>query len=218
MRRAPLVFARALAAFATGATALPAGCTILLGVEPLSGSDAGTDAREDTSSSGMGVHDAGPSAETGCTAVWVDASGGYVPPGAVNAQSIDAQTVTIYVCRIAWGNDVVPGKLRPGYGCYFGEGDYDAGDGGEDFSIDYQVLVPADCSATWMPAPDGVTPANAVATGQDSEGLLYSCRVTQPSADQGELGHVGWGTNHACVYSLSNVSLTSTVFDVLALY
>jgi hypothetical protein len=137
-----------------------------------------------------------------------------VPPGAVNAEPIDAQTVTIYVCRVAAGADLVPGKLRPDYGCYYGDGD-----GGEPLSTDYQVLVPAGCTPAWMPAPAGVTPANAVVCGHDSEGgLFYSCRVTEPASDQGELGHTGWATNHECVYSLSGVALTSTVFDVLALY
>jgi hypothetical protein len=158
--------------------------------------------------------DAGPGQEAACSVAWVDASGGYVPPGAVNAEPIDAQTVTIYVCRISSGSDLIPGKLRPNYGCYYGAD----GDAGEVFSIDYQVLVPAGCTAAWMPAPDGVTPANAVVCGQDSQGLLYSCRVTQPSYDRGELGHMGWGTSHECIYSLSGQALVSTVFDVLALY
>jgi hypothetical protein len=174
-----------------------AACAALIGVEPLSGDDAGVDA-------GASMPDAG-------CAVWADASGGYVPPGAVNAEPIDAQNVTIYVCRTPSGSDLIPGKLRPNYGCYFGDGD------AEVFSLDYQVLVPAGCSAAWIYAPDGVTPANVVACGHDSQGSLYSCRVTQPAMDKGELGHMGWGTNHQCIYSLSGVSLVSTVFDVLAL-
>jgi hypothetical protein len=175
-----------------------AGCAALIGVEPLSG-DAGA---------GAGAE--GSVLDAGC-AVWADASGGYVPPGAINADPIDAHTVTIYVCRTPSGSDLIPGKLRPDYGCYYGEGD------AEVFALDYEVLVPAGCSAAWMLAPDGVTPWNAVVCGHDSQGDLYSCRVTQPAMDQGELGHTGWGTNHQCLYSLSGLSLVSTVFDVLAL-
>lgn len=199
MRRAPLLL------IVPGL--LLAGCAGLLGVEPLTGDDGGVDARTDAPAEAS-TADSGPS---GCTAVWVDASGGTVPAGAVNAEAIDAQTVTIYVCHAASGSDVVPGKLRPNYGCYYGDGD------AEVFALDYAVLVPAGCTVGWLPAPDGVTPANAVACGHDSQGDLFACRVTEPAPDQGELGHMGWGTNHQCVYSLSGLSLVSTVFDVLTL-
>jgi hypothetical protein len=174
--------------------ALLAGCAGLLGVEPLSGDDGGAD-------------------DAGC-AVWVDGSGGIVPPGAVNADPIDAHTVTIYVCRVPSGSDLIPGKLRPDYGCYYGQMD-----AGEELSNDYQVLVPrAGCTASWGYAPAGVTPANAVVTGQDSQGALFTCKVIQPASDEGELGHQGVGTGHNCIYSLSGVSLTSTDFDELVLY
>jgi hypothetical protein len=193
-----------------------AGCGGLIGVEPLFGDDAGVDAGTVDALTAdaapeASIPDASPVEASPCTAVWVDASGGYVPPGAVNAEPIDAQTVTIYVCRTPSGSDLVPGKLRPNYGCYHGDGD------AEVFSLDYEVLVPAGCTVGWGAAPDGVTPANAVVCGQDSQGDLYSCRVTEPAMDQGELGHMGWGTNHECIYSLSGLSLTSTAFDVLTL-
>jgi hypothetical protein len=181
-----------------------AGCAGLLGVQPLSGDDGGADTT---------VPEAGPGQVGDCTAVWVDASGGVVPPGAVNADPIDAHTVTIYVCRVASGSDLIPGKLRPDYGCYYGQVD-----AGEVLSTDYQVLVPpAGCTASWAYAPCGVAPANAVVTGQDSQGALYSCKVIQPASDEGELGHAGYGTSHNCLYSLSTVSFTSTDFDELVL-
>jgi hypothetical protein len=203
--RGPLLLVLVLGAPAAGG--LLAGCAGLLGVEPLSGDDAGADTATGAETGG-GPGDAGP---LECGAVWVDASGGFVPPGSVNAEPVDAQTVTIYVCRASSGSDVIPGKLRPDYGCYYGEGD------AEVLTLDYQVLVPAACTVGWMPAPDGVTPAYAVPCGSDSQGDLYSCRVTQPAGDQGELGHTGWGTNHQCIYSLSGLALTSKVFDVLTL-
>jgi hypothetical protein len=172
--------------------ALVVACAAVLGVEPLTGDGADADA--------------------GC-AVWVDASGGIVPPGAVNADPIDAHTVTIYVCRVPSGSDLIPGKLRPDYGCYYGQVD-----AGEELSNDYQVLVPpAGCTASWGYAPAGAAPANALVTGQDSQGALYSCKVIQPASDEGELGHAGHGTSHNCIYSLSGVSLTSTDFDELVL-
>lgn len=194
--------------------ALLSGCAAILGVEPLSGGDGGSDAGADVGSkmpAEASVSDAGPTEPPACTPVWVDASGGFVPPGAVNAEPIDARTVTIYVCRASSGNDSIPGKLRPDYGCYYGNGD------AEVFNRDYQVLVPVDCTAGWGYAPAGVAPANAVVCGHDSEGDLYSCRVTDPSTDEGELGHSGWSTNHTCFYSLSGNSLVSTDFDILTL-
>jgi hypothetical protein len=181
--------------------ALVVGCAGLIGVEPLSGGDAGPDVDASTP-------DAGP---TTCAAVWVDASGGTVPTGAVNAEPTDAQAVTIYVCHVAAGSDVIPGKLRPDYGCYYGDGD------AEVFAFDYQVLVPTGCTVSWVAAPDGVTQANSVTCGHDSQGDLFACRVTEPTVDQGELGHTGWGTNHQCIYSLSGLSLVSTAFDILTL-
>jgi hypothetical protein len=196
------------------AGAVLAGCAGILGVEPLSGDGAAADAATDRPVMEAGITDAGPGEPPSCSAVWVDASGGVVPPGAVNAEPIDARTVTIYVCRVRSGSDggdLFPGKLRPDYGCYYG------GPDAEVFAFDYEVLVPQDCAIGWMPAPDGVTPANAVVCGHDSQGDLYSCRVTDPTVDQGELGHVGWGTSHQCIYSLSGFSLVSTVFDVLTL-
>src|SRR5579859_658722 len=160
-----------LAALVPAAGALLAGCAGLLGVEPLSGDDAGENTGTDAPAE-SGPLDAGA---LECGAVWVDASGGFVPPGAVNAEPVDAQTVTIYVCRASAGSDVIPGKLRPDYGCYYG------GPDAEVLTLDYQVLVPAACTVGWAAAPDGVTPAYAVPCGSDSQGDLYSCRVTQPA-------------------------------------
>ena len=141
----------------------------------------------------------------------MDATGGYVPPGAVPGEPPGDTGVSIYVCHTAVGNDVIPGKLLPAYGCYYGNGDAEA------LAGDYQVLVPVGCSIGWRAAPGGVVPANVFACGQDSQGVLYSCRVEQPSTYIGELGHMGWGTNHQCVYSYAGSSLSTDVFDVLTL-
>jgi hypothetical protein len=176
---------------------LLAGCADLLGVETLSGDDAGSDA-------------AGASGEAaGCNAGWVDASAGYVPPGAVPNKPLGEGGIAIFVCHAQSGSDVIPGKLLPNYGCYYGDGTKEL------LTRDYQVLVPIGCAVDWIPSPTGVVQAGAVACGQDSQGTFYSCRVEQADRDVGELGHMGWGTNHQCVYSLSGYSLTADVFDVL---
>jgi hypothetical protein len=116
------------------------------------------------------------------------------------------------VCRAAAGTDVIPGKLLPGYGCFYGDGDAEVPNG------DYQVLVPSGCTVAWKAAPGGFVPAAAVLCGQESQAPLYSCRVEQPDAYVGELGHMGWATNHQCRFSYANVSYDTDVFDVLTLY
>jgi hypothetical protein len=199
-----------LLCFAPLVVAAHAGCSALLGVEPLAGdTDAGAiaDAGADDASD---VTDAASSDANHCAPAWVDASGGFVPNGAIPNKPIDDASVVIYVCRTSVGSDWIPGKLLPGYGCYHGDGMV------EQFAGDYQALIPgAACDVAWKPSPGGVAPTGAFESGHDSQGTLFACRVTEPAVDVYELGHMGWGTNHQCVYSLSGMSLTSTVFEVL---
>jgi hypothetical protein len=183
------------------AALLLASCADLLGVEPLSGSDAAPSA----------ASDAGVLPESGgCVITWVDASGGAVPVGAV-PNPVPGSSAELYVCRVSSPTlGVLPGKLLPGWDCYYGDGR------SELISQEYEVLVPAQCSLAWEPAPTGVAPVGALVCGEDPDGgILYSCRVGTAGADPGELGHVGWSTGHACVYSLSGQSLSTGDFDVL---
>jgi hypothetical protein len=191
------------------AFALVAGCADLLGVVPLSGPDAST---PDMPDGGATPQDAQPiSQDAGCVITWVDASGGAVPSGAV-PNPVPGSVVEIYVCRASSPTlGVIPGKLLPAYACYYGDGQQT-----EIQASDYQVLVPEQCTLAWKPAPTGVAPVGAIVTGHSLDGgELYSCRVTTPGGDPGELGHEGWLTDHACVYSLSGSSLSTTDFDVL---
>jgi hypothetical protein len=168
------------------------GCADLLGVQALSG-DAGT---------------------VGCDAIWVDAGVGGVPPGAVPNGPLDASFVD-YVCRVWSGSAAIPGKLLSTWYCYYGDGT------GEVHSSDYEVLVPAGCTVDWAPAtPSGVPPPWIFQSGQDSQGLpLYSCRVEhEGGGGSGDLGHMGMSTNHACVYSNAQQSLSSTTYDVLTVH
>jgi hypothetical protein len=202
----------ALGAALGAALALFAGCADLLGVVPLTGTDASTpDAG--TTPEDVATPEAGPASEPdGCTISWVDASSGAVPPGAV-PNPVPGSTVEIYVCRTfsqALGG-VIPGKLLPGYFCYYGDGQQT-----EISAADYAVFVPQQCTLAWAPSPNGVDPVGAVQTGTLLDGgILYSCRVATTGPDPGELGHMGWSTDHQCVYSLSGQSLRATDFDVL---
>jgi hypothetical protein len=187
----PLLFPGVLAA------ALVAGCAGLLGVTTLTAGDGGSDAEAGSS-------------EASCSTAWIDGAAGYVPPGAINSEPLGDAGIAIYVCRTPSGSDVIPGKLLPGWGCYFGDGSTEVL-----ARADYQVLVAADCAVAWQAAPAGVVPGGAFPCGQDSQGILYSCRVEQPGAYVGELGHMGWGTNHQCVYDYASQSLSTDVFDLL---
>jgi hypothetical protein len=144
---------------------------------------------------------------------WVDATAGAVPNGAF-ASTVPGSIVVLYVCRVATATyGVVPGKLRPGYGCYYGEvGQPEA------LSLDYEVLVPSNCTLTWVMAPGGVTPVGGIVSGESLDGgQLLSCQVEDGGADPGEIGHEGWSTSHECAYSLSGASLTTASdFDILA--
>jgi hypothetical protein len=169
---------------------LLAGCADLLGVQELSGADAGE--------------------AFGCDAVWVDGSVGEVPPGAVPNGPLDASFVD-YVCRVWSGSAAIPGKLLSPWYCYYGDGS------GEVTAAYYQVLVPTGCAVAWQLAPAGVTPPGTLRCGQDSQGLpLYSCRAEhEGGGGSGDLGYMGWSTNHTCVYSNAGQSHSIDTFDVL---
>jgi hypothetical protein len=192
--------------------ALAGGCADLLGVQELSGSDASaaadsgaaSDASLDTGT------DTGVEASPECTTLWVDASVGQVPAGAVPDVPLDAGWVD-YVCRVWSGDAAYPGKLVMPWYCYYGDGDAEVP------ASDYQVLVPTGCSTVaWEWAPAGVTPPFTLECGQDPQGVpLYSCRRDDGEGGTGDLGYVGLSTNHLCVYSFSGQSLTSATYDVL---
>ena len=189
--------------FVLGAAALSlAGCADLLGVEPLSGSDGGS---SDVSDGG-----AGPEGD-GCVITWVDSSGGVPPPAGAVAYPVSGSGAVLYVCRVSTPTlGVIPGKLLPGWTCYYSDGQAEVA------ASSYEVLVPEGCTLAWGPADDDNLPVGALVCGEDSDGgALYSCRVGTTGANPGELGHVGWSTGHECLYSLDGASLTATDFDVL---
>jgi hypothetical protein len=224
---------RLFLASAVVTAALVAGCASLLGVTPLTeddagpagesgatGSDGGPDAArgaDGTSADAAEAADAMVAADatSGCSAVWTDGAAGTVPTGAIPSEPPGEAGIAIYVCRTPSGSDMVPGKLLPGWGCYYGDGSAEvltrAG---------YEVLVASGCTIAWQPSRAGIVPTYAFPCGQDSQGVLYSCRVQEPDGGvgEGELGHMGWGTNHQCVYDYSGQSLSAVVFDVLTLH
>jgi hypothetical protein len=130
-----------------------------------------------------------------------------VPSGAVSNGPPDAN-FALYVCRAPVGDASIPGKLLSAWGCYWGT-DTAAP------APDYQVLVPTGCAVAWNAPLNGIAPPGALECGQDSQGPLYACRLQEAAAYPGELGFMGWSTNHMCTYSYGNQSLTSNAYDVL---
>jgi len=51
------------------------------------------------------------------------------------------QGIVLFVCRASVGSDEIPGKLLPGWGCYYGDGK------SETLSTTYQALTSAGCSS-----------------------------------------------------------------------
>lgn len=195
---------RALARILAAGLALATlSCADLLGVEPLTAGDA------DAAVADAGQPDAASDAAApACSVAWVDAISGQVPAGAV-ANAISDAGPTIFICRAQSGNDSLPGKLLPAWGCYYSDGQ------SEKLAASYQVLVPSRCAVDWAPAPSGIAPPGALECGHDAQGALYACRVGPSGPDPRELGHMGWGTSHACVYSLGGSSLSTGTFEVL---
>jgi hypothetical protein len=216
---------RARVATAIAAAWLVVGCADLLGVEPLSGAvdasvapDAGADAPAidtggpapvDGGARDAPTNDVGDAGSDACTLTWIASSSGVVPPGAVPANPSPDATVKIYVCRASSDAGLIPGKLLPAWGCY-------TADAVQFHATDYEVLVPSGCSLDWSPPLNGIAPVGAVVCGNDSQGVLYSCRTSDAAADQGEIGHMGWSTAHQCAYTLSGNLLQTDAYDVLA--
>jgi hypothetical protein len=181
-----------------------ASCADIIGVETLTGADAST--ADGASDGDDGASDASTPA---CALTWVASSGGVVPPGAVPSNPSDAVAVTIYVCRARTDAGLVPGKLLPAWGCYIADPSPFHGN-------DYEVLVPSHCVVTWTRAFNGIAPGGAIQCGSDSQGPLFACRTSDTSSDPGEIGHMGFSTDHTCSYTLGSSVLSASDFEVLS--
>ncbi|XP_070520354.1 uncharacterized protein [Cardiocondyla obscurior] len=91
---------------------------------------------------------------------WCDASGGMVPPDAVEGGD-DGET--LFVGRAHHEGALIPGKVKPGHSvCYVAWG------GTEHGKSDYQVLC--GCRPTWLPISGGNIPSNAIPAGETEDG------------------------------------------------
>ncbi|XP_011136164.1 uncharacterized protein LOC105181234 isoform X2 [Harpegnathos saltator] len=91
---------------------------------------------------------------------WCDASGGMVPPGAVEGGN-DGET--LFVGRARHEGALIPGKVKPSHCvCYVAWG------GSEHGKTDYQVLC--GCNPTWLPCSGGNIPQNAIPGGETEDG------------------------------------------------
>ncbi|XP_066587914.1 uncharacterized protein [Prorops nasuta] len=99
---------------------------------------------------------------------WCDASGGMVPPGAVEGGRDDEP---LFVGRAHHEGALLPGKVKPGHCvCYVSWG------GAEHGKTDYQVLC--GCNPAWIPVEGGNIPPNAIPAGESEDGeTLFVGRV-----------------------------------------
>ncbi|XP_054011257.1 uncharacterized protein LOC128893949 isoform X4 [Hylaeus anthracinus] len=99
---------------------------------------------------------------------WCDASGGMVPPGAVEGGRDDEP---LFVGRAYHEGALLPGKVKPGHAvCYVAWG------GQEHGKTEYQVLC--GCNPAWVPTSGNNIPPNAIPGGESEDGeALYVGRV-----------------------------------------
>lgn len=96
---------------------------------------------------------------TGSTC-WCDASGGTIPPGALEGGN-DGEP--LFVGRASHEGALIPGKVKPSHAvCYVAWG------GAEHGKPEYQVLC--GCNGRWVPIAGGQVPPNAVPGGETEDG------------------------------------------------
>ncbi|XP_011701794.1 PREDICTED: uncharacterized protein LOC105458296 isoform X2 [Wasmannia auropunctata] len=94
------------------------------------------------------------------SACWCDASGGMVPPDALEGGHDDEP---LFVGRAHHEGALIPGKVKPSHSvCYIAWG------GAEHGKSDYQVLC--GCKPVWVPISGGNIPANALPGGETENG------------------------------------------------
>jgi hypothetical protein len=194
-------------AIAIGVACAIEGCAAVLGVESLTGADAGAEASVDAAPQSDAA--AGETSQDGCALSWTTSSGGLVPQGAVPNHAANDASVTLYPCRAPSDGGVIPGKLLPAWGCYVADTSTFRGS-------DYEVLVASSCALAWLPSNNGIAPAGAIVCGSDGMGPLYCCRAGDSATNPNELGHMGFSTNHACAYEYGGQTVTTGDFYVLS--
>ncbi|XP_020287829.1 uncharacterized protein LOC109856586 isoform X3 [Pseudomyrmex gracilis] len=119
-----------------------------------------------------GTKPSAPLEDTG-SMCWCDASGGMVPPGAIEGGN-DGEP--LFVGRASHEGALIPGKVKPSHSvCYVAWG------GEEHGKTDYQVLC--NCKSTWVPTSGGNIPHNAIPGGETEDGEpLFIGRVEHEGA------------------------------------
>ncbi|XP_045528031.1 uncharacterized protein LOC123716365 isoform X2 [Pieris brassicae] len=147
----------------------------------------------------------GGAAPVGGTGVWVDASSGQLPPGAVVGGQ-DCNGEPIYVVRAQHEGALIPGKLVASHGCA-----YVPWGGVENGKSEYQVLVGG--PSNWVPTSGSNVPPGAFPGGESEDGEpLYIGRVRhEGSITTGKVQQ----THGVCYISFAGQELGFPEYEIL---
>lgn len=129
--------------------------------------------------------------------------GDPLPRHVVRGGSQPYPPARLYVCRGFYNGGVHPGKLFQGH-CNIGWG------GNEIVLNQYEVLT-SRCPLRWISASHGYVPLNAIRTGYQHDGPLYTCRVWY----RGGL-HPGKVVNGNCNIGWGGQEISIPVYEILA--
>ncbi|XP_022117422.1 uncharacterized protein LOC110994849 isoform X1 [Pieris rapae] len=147
----------------------------------------------------------GGAAPVGGAGVWVDASAGQLPPGAVVGGQ-DCNGEPIYVVRAQHEGALIPGKLVASHGCA-----YVPWGGVENGKSEYQVLVGG--PSNWVPTSGSNVPPGAFPGGESEDGEpLYIGRVRhEGSITTGKVQQ----THGVCYISFAGQELGFPEYEIL---
>ncbi|CAF4789213.1 unnamed protein product [Pieris macdunnoughi] len=147
----------------------------------------------------------GGAAPVGGAGIWVDASSGQLPPGAVVGGQ-DCNGEPIYVVRAQHEGALIPGKLVASHGCA-----YVPWGGVENGKPEYQVLVGG--PSNWVPTSGSNVPPGAFPGGESEDGEpLYIGRVRhEGSITTGKVQQ----THGVCYISFAGQELGFPEYEIL---
>jgi len=142
------------------------------------------------------------------TLEFVNASGGHVPRGAMQAGT-DRKGEALYVCSVRYQKATHLGKVRKGIGgCHIGWGGKEKGFSSYKVGLGY---------GHWADGKRGSIPHGAVAYGRESGQPLYVCRAMHRKGLKTfwQPGKVGPSTGGTCNFGYGGKEYRAKVYQVL---